>query len=80
MKNVAIPSEPDKEFDLYEVIDFQKDGSIFGHFDFDDFFQGGDNTLVIFLSDNGGCAEEPGGRSPEIIPGPKEFYASVGKD
>ena len=37
-----------------------------------------DNTLVLFLSDNGGCAEEPGGRSPEIIPGPKEFYATVG--
>ena len=37
-----------------------------------------DNTVIFFLSDNGGCAEEPGGRSPEIIPGPKEYYASVG--
>jgi len=37
-----------------------------------------DNTLVLFLSDNGGCAEEPGGRSPKIVPGPKEFYAAVG--
>ena len=37
-----------------------------------------DNTLILFLSDNGGCAEEPGGRSPEIVPGPKEYYASVG--
>ena len=37
-----------------------------------------DNTLVLFLSDNGGCSEEPGGRSPKIIPGPKEFYAAVG--
>ncbi|EMI54969.1 arylsulfatase [Rhodopirellula sallentina] len=37
-----------------------------------------DNTLVLFLSDNGGCAEEPGGRSPEIIPGPKDYYATVG--
>lgn len=37
-----------------------------------------DNTVVMFLSDNGGCAEEPGGRSPEIIPGPKEYYAAVG--
>lgn len=37
-----------------------------------------DNTLVLFLSDNGGCAEEPGGRSPKIIPGPKDFYAAVG--
>ena len=38
--------------------------------------KGGDNTLVLFLSDNGGCAEEPGGRSPKIVPGPKEFYAA----
>ena len=37
-----------------------------------------DNTLILFLSDNGGCSEEPGGRGPEIIPGPKEFYAAVG--
>lgn len=41
------------------------------------------NTLVIFLSDNGGCAEEPGGRAlqgqqPKLIPGPKEFYTAVG--
>ena len=37
--------------------------------------KGGDNTLVLFLSDNG-CAEEPGERSPKIVPGPKEFYGS----
>ncbi|MEM6347152.1 MAG: sulfatase-like hydrolase/transferase [Bacteroidota bacterium] len=37
------------------------------------------NTLIIFLSDNGGCAEEPGGRDPELrIPGPKEDYVAVG--
>lgn len=37
-----------------------------------------DNTLIIFISDNGGCAEEPGGRNPKRIPGPKEFYTAVG--
>lgn len=37
-----------------------------------------ENTLVIFLSDNGGCAEEPGGRGAEIVPGPKEYYAALG--
>lgn len=41
------------------------------------------NTLVLFLSDNGGCSEEPGGRArkgqePKLIPGPKEFYTAVG--
>lgn len=37
-----------------------------------------DNTLILFLSDNGGCAEEPGGRNDERVPGPKEFYTAVG--
>ncbi len=38
-----------------------------------------DNTLVLFLSDNGGCAEEPGGRDPaERNPGPKDDYVAVG--
>ncbi len=37
-----------------------------------------ENTLVMFLSDNGGCAEEPGGRNTKAIPGPREFYTAVG--
>lgn len=38
-----------------------------------------DNTLIMFLSDNGGCAEEPGGRDPaERHPGPKDDYVAVG--
>lgn len=37
-----------------------------------------ENTLVLFLSDNGGCAEKPGGMKPERIPGPKEFYTTCG--
>ncbi len=38
-----------------------------------------DNTVVFFLSDNGGCAEEPGGRDPkQRHPGPKDDYVAVG--
>ncbi len=38
-----------------------------------------DQTLILFLSDNGGCAEEPGGRNPiERHPGPKDDYVAVG--
>lgn len=38
-----------------------------------------DNTLILFLSDNGGCAEEPGGRNPEErTPGPADDYVAVG--
>ena len=38
-----------------------------------------DNTLILFLADNGGCAETPGGNDPQQIPGPKEFYSHVGR-
>ncbi len=37
-----------------------------------------DNTLILFLADNGGCAETPGGNDPQQIPGPKDFYSHVG--
>lgn len=37
-----------------------------------------ENTIVLFLTDNGGCPEEPGGRTPEQIPGPKEYYSHCG--
>jgi arylsulfatase len=37
-----------------------------------------DNTVVMFLSDNGGCAEQAGGDDPTNIPGPKEHYVSCG--
>ena len=37
------------------------------------------DTLVMFLSDNGGCAEEPGGRDPTLRnPGPADDYVAVG--
>ena len=38
-----------------------------------------DNTLVLFLSDNGSSAESPGGENNTAhIPGPKEYYSHVG--
>lgn len=38
-----------------------------------------DNTLVMFLSDNGACSETPGGAgNTEHRPGPKEWYSHVG--
>ena len=36
------------------------------------------NTLVLFLSDNGGCGEQLRGDRPENLPGPKEFYTTCG--
>ncbi|MEW6302952.1 MAG: arylsulfatase [Verrucomicrobiota bacterium] len=36
------------------------------------------NTLVMFLSDNGGCAEQLGHDKPGITPGLKENYTTVG--
>ena len=39
-----------------------------------------DNTLIIFLSDNGACAETPGGNDIDKYPGPKDFYSHVGPD
>lgn len=37
-----------------------------------------DNTLVLFLSDNGGCSEQYPGDKPEIVPGLKEHYTTCG--
>ena len=37
-----------------------------------------DDTLILFLADNGGCAETPGGNDTAQVPGPKEFYSHVG--
>jgi arylsulfatase A-like enzyme len=37
-----------------------------------------ENTVVMFLSDNGGCAERPGGDNPNSLPGPKEYYTHCG--
>jgi len=36
------------------------------------------NTLVMFLSDNGGCAEEIDSGEPGVPPGPKESFLSYG--
>ena len=37
-----------------------------------------ENTLVMFLSDNGGCAELPEGPDFPHPPGPKEYYTACG--
>ena len=37
-----------------------------------------DNTIVMFLSDNGGCTEEPGGRDDAQQPGIVSTYTAVG--
>lgn len=37
-----------------------------------------ENTLVMFLADNGGCAESLRGNNPRVLPGPKETYMSYG--
>jgi arylsulfatase len=37
-----------------------------------------DNTIVMFLSDNGGCTEEPGGRDDTQQPGIVSTYTAVG--
>ncbi|UCG57300.1 MAG: arylsulfatase [Phycisphaerales bacterium] len=36
-----------------------------------------ENTLVLFLADNGGCAETPD-KTPDIPPGPVEGYRALG--
>jgi len=38
-----------------------------------------DNTLILFLADNGGCPETPD-TTPDIPPGPVEGYRSVGPE
>ncbi len=37
-----------------------------------------DKTVILFLSDNGGCAETPGGEDPAQIPGPEPYYTHCG--
>ncbi len=37
-----------------------------------------DNTIVMFLSDNGGCSEQYGHDNPAFEPGPKENYTTCG--
>ena len=37
-----------------------------------------EDTVILFLADNGGCAETPGGEDPTRIPGPKEDYTHCG--
>ncbi|MBX3435635.1 MAG: arylsulfatase [Pirellulales bacterium] len=44
-----------------------------------DALQLANQTVVMLLSDNGGCSEEPGGRDPAVRrPGPVDDYVAVG--
>ncbi len=36
------------------------------------------DTLIMFLSDNGGCAEELRGNDPRVMPGPVDTFQSYG--
>ncbi len=40
----------------------------------------GENTMVLFLADNGGCSETPGGNDVTHVPGPRDFYSHCGPD
>jgi len=37
-----------------------------------------ENTLILFLSDNGATGEDFEGNRPDVMPGPKESYQTVG--
>ncbi len=37
-----------------------------------------ENTLIMFLADNGGCAESRKENDPKIMPGPRETFMSYG--
>lgn len=39
-----------------------------------------DNTLVLFLCDNGGCHEGRPGNDPSIMPGPEPTFQSYGRE
>lgn len=43
-----------------------------------DELQVAEDTIVIVLNDNGGCAEQAGGDDPTNIAGPREHYVSCG--
>ncbi len=38
-----------------------------------------ENTLILFMADNGGCHEGRKGNDPNLAPGPKETFMSYGK-
>ncbi|MDF1826485.1 MAG: arylsulfatase [Verrucomicrobiales bacterium] len=70
----------ERRMEVYAAMVYRMDAEIGRVLDTLDELNVAENTLVIFLSDNGACAEEPGGRNPEQVPGPREFYSHVGPD
>lgn len=76
----ALREWEEKRMEVYAAMVYRMDLEIGRVLDTLDDLGVAENTLVIFLSDNGACAEEPGGRDPKQVPGPREFYSHVGPD
>ncbi|MEO0447263.1 MAG: arylsulfatase [Verrucomicrobiota bacterium] len=65
--------------EVYAAMVDRMDQNIGRVLDLLDELKAADNTLIIFLSDNGACAETPGGAgNTEHRPGPGEWYSHVG--
>ncbi|MDF1656636.1 MAG: arylsulfatase [Verrucomicrobiales bacterium] len=69
-----------RRMEVYAAMVYRMDAEVGRVLDLLDGLKAAENTLVIFLSDNGACPEEPGGRLTDQLFGPSEFYGHVGPD